>query len=57
MPGDEYASVIALKENRRVENVVMGIVKPDNTKTWITVTAEPFRLRKLWGSNLISRYY
>jgi PAS domain S-box-containing protein len=43
MPAEEYASVKALKENRRVENVVMGIVRPDKETTWITVTAEPFK--------------
>ncbi len=42
MPADEYASVIALKENRRAENV-SGIVKNNNDTTWITITAEPFR--------------
>jgi len=41
MPPDEYASVRALKENRRVENVEMGIVKNGGEITWINVTAEP----------------
>jgi two-component system sensor histidine kinase UhpB len=39
MPPDEYASVRAMKERRIVENVEMGIVKPDNTTKWISVTA------------------
>jgi len=46
MPSDEYASVRALKENRRVENVEMGIVKNGNEITWINVTAEPIPLEK-----------
>ena len=46
MPIDEYASVRALKENRRVENVEMGIVKPDAEITWISVTAAPLLLEK-----------
>jgi len=41
MPADEFASVRALKENRVVENVEMGILKPDNTVTWLSVTAAP----------------
>jgi two-component system NtrC family sensor kinase len=41
MPPDEFASVRALKEKRVVENVEMGIVKPDHTITWISVTAAP----------------
>ena len=45
MPPDEYASVRALKDKRIVENMVMGIVKPDNTTTWINVTAAPLPLQ------------
>jgi PAS domain S-box-containing protein len=44
MPPDEYASVRALKQKSKVENVEMGIVKPDNTITWINVTAAPLPL-------------
>lgn len=41
MPVTEYAGVIALKENRLVENIEMGIVKSDNLITWISVNAIP----------------
>jgi PAS domain S-box-containing protein len=41
MPADEYASVRALKENRLIRNVEMGIVKGDGNVTWINVTAAP----------------
>jgi len=44
MPPDEYASVRALRENRRIENVEMGIVKNGGAITWINVTAEPIPL-------------
>ncbi|MBN1690323.1 MAG: PAS domain S-box protein, partial [Dehalococcoidia bacterium] len=44
MPPEEYASVRALKENRRIENVEMGIVKNGDEITWINVTAEPIPL-------------
>jgi nitrogen fixation negative regulator NifL len=44
MPPEEYASVRALKDNQRVENVEMGIVKADNQITWISVTASPLPL-------------
>jgi PAS domain S-box-containing protein len=44
MPSEEYASVLALKQKRKVENVEMGVVKPDNTITWINVTAAPLPL-------------
>lgn len=43
MPPEEFASVRALAENRRVDNVEMGIVKEDGT-TWISVTAVPIPL-------------
>ena len=41
MPTEEYASVRALKENRLVENVEMGIIKKKGQVTWINVTASP----------------
>ena len=44
MPPDEFASVRALKENRRIENIEMGIVKDDDQVTWISVTASPIPL-------------
>lgn len=40
-PPEEYASVRALKENRRIANVEMGIVKNDREVIWINVTATP----------------
>lgn len=44
MPVAEYASVRALKENRRVEDVEMGLVKARGKITWISVTAAPLPL-------------
>ena len=41
MPADEWASVIALQEQRMVAGSEMGIVKPDGQTTWINVTAAP----------------
>ena len=46
MSVDEYASSIALRENRLVDNVEMGIVKPDGETTWINVTAAPIPLEE-----------
>ena|GEM_PF-2245995 len=53
MPPEEYASTRALKERRRVENVEMGIVKPDGEITWISVTAD---LLPLDGYGLVISY-
>jgi len=44
MPPEKYASVQALKQKCKVENVEMGIVKSDNPITWINVTATPLPL-------------
>ncbi|MEE4137349.1 MAG: PAS domain S-box protein [Desulforhopalus sp.] len=44
MPADEYASTRALKEQRMVENIEMGIVQPDAGITWLSVTAAPLNL-------------
>ena len=45
MPPEEYASVRALNEKRRVENVEMGIVKSDDQISWISVSASPIPLK------------
>ncbi|TVQ09562.1 MAG: PAS domain S-box protein [Bacteroidetes bacterium] len=47
MPAAEFASVRALKENRIVENVEMGIVKSNKEITWINVSAAPIPLPDL----------
>ncbi|RQW81594.1 MAG: PAS domain S-box protein [Methanothrix sp.] len=44
MPPEEFASVRALEEKKRVENIEMGIVKSSDDVTWINVTAEPLSL-------------
>jgi len=41
MPAKEYASVRALQKGRLVENVEMGVVRPDGDVAWINVTAAP----------------
>ncbi len=43
-PTEEFASILALKENRIVENVEMGIVKDNKTVSWINVSAAPIPL-------------
>lgn len=45
MPTEEYASVRALKENRIIRDVEMGIVKNENEVTWLNVTAAPIPLK------------
>jgi PAS domain S-box-containing protein len=44
MPAEEYASVRALREQRRIENVEMGIKRGDGKTVWISVTASPLVL-------------
>lgn len=48
LPSDDYPSVRALKENRRIENVEAGVVKTaeDGSRkvTWINITAMPIPL-------------
>jgi len=46
MPKDEYASVRALQENCLVNNVEMGILRPDGAVTWISASAAPLHLQK-----------
>lgn len=41
MLAEEYASVRALREQRVVENIEMGVIIPPGATTWINVTAAP----------------
>ncbi len=47
MPPEEFASVRALKENRLIENVEMGILKPTGNTTWLNVTAAPIPMKEM----------
>ena len=44
MPDAEFASVRALKEQRLIENIEMGIIKGPDMVTWLNVTAAPIPL-------------
>ena len=46
MPSDEFPSVRALRENRRIDNVEMGIVNDAGAITWLSVTAAPIPLEQ-----------
>ena len=41
MPPEEYPSVRAARELRRIEDVEMGVRRPDGTVCWLLVKAEP----------------
>ena len=41
MPEEEFAHVRALTENRRIENVTMGIIRVNEDVEWFNVTAIP----------------
>ncbi|MFX1256923.1 MAG: PAS domain S-box protein [Promethearchaeota archaeon] len=41
MPADEMAGPRAMKEKRLIENIVMGVKRPDDTISWINVSAAP----------------
>jgi PAS domain S-box-containing protein len=45
MPAEEYASTRALRENRLIQNVEMGIVRDHGAITWLSVTAAPIPLK------------
>jgi PAS domain S-box-containing protein len=44
MPDSDYPCVRALKENCVIRNVELGILKEDDTVTWLSVTAAPLPL-------------
>jgi diguanylate cyclase (GGDEF)-like protein/PAS domain S-box-containing protein len=53
MPAAEYASMRALHERQRVENVEMGIVKQTGETIWLSVTAD---LLPIEGYGLVITY-
>lgn len=44
MPNSEYAAVRALSEQKNIENLEMGVVKPNGEVIWLRVTAAPIPL-------------
>lgn len=40
----EHPVVMALKTGKSLQNVIMGVKKPDGERAWISVNAEPIRL-------------
>ncbi len=46
MPTEEFASVRAFRDQQRIENVEMGVVKKNDQITWISVTAAPLPLKE-----------
>jgi two-component system, sensor histidine kinase and response regulator len=42
-PGAEHPAMVALRTGESVRAVEMGVDKPDGTRTWIAITAEPMR--------------
>ncbi len=53
MPAAEFASVRALRERQRVENVEMGIIKAEGATLWLSVTAD---LLPIEGYGLVITY-
>ncbi len=53
MPPSEYASVRALREQRLIEPVEIGVLKPDGATAWISVTAAPIPLA---GYGVVAAY-
>lgn len=41
-PGEEHPSMVALKTQKPVNNVIMGLVLPNNETRWIRINAIPF---------------
>jgi PAS domain S-box-containing protein len=42
-PGEEHPSVVTLRTGESQRNVVMGVHKPNGTRTWITINSEAVR--------------
>jgi len=46
MPAEQLPAAIALKQNRLIENVEMGVYREDGSIIWLNVTATPLPLEK-----------
>ena len=46
MPPEEFPSVLALRERRRIDNVEMGVTLPQGDVAWLSVSAAPVPLEK-----------
>ncbi|MHB8085091.1 MAG: PAS domain S-box protein, partial [Dehalococcoidia bacterium] len=44
MPSEEYPSTRALKDKRLIQDVELGVVRPEGTVSWINITAAPVPL-------------
>jgi PAS domain S-box-containing protein len=40
-PGSEHPAMVALRTGEPQRNVVMGVQKPDGTRTWLAINAQP----------------
>lgn len=40
-PGEEHPSMVTLRTGKPCSNVVMGVHKPDQTLTWISINSQP----------------
>jgi PAS domain S-box-containing protein len=40
-PWDEHPSMVTLRTGKPMVNVIMGVLKPDGTLTWISVNSQP----------------
>ncbi|HEY7330970.1 MAG TPA: PAS domain S-box protein [Gemmataceae bacterium] len=40
-PGETHPPMVTLRTGRPLSNVVMGVRKPDNTLTWISINSQP----------------
>ncbi|GEM_PF-221120 len=40
-PGETHPAMITLKTGRPLQNVIMGVHKPDGSLTWISINSEP----------------
>jgi len=47
MPTEEYASVLAIKKNTPIKNVIMGIKNKDDVIHWMSVNATPINIKGL----------
>jgi PAS domain S-box-containing protein len=47
-PGEDHPAMVTLRTGKPCANVVMGVNKPDGTRTWISINSQPLFHPKEW---------
>lgn len=56
LPGEEHPSMIALRTGASVRDTVLGVQRPDGSRRWLKVNAQPLDAGTMAGRTVISSF-